>query len=90
MSHISQKGLEALSKQGILPQDICNKLSFCEHCVLGKARKQSFTKAQHKTKRILDYIYSDLGGPTSTPSLSAQGTSYPLLMTFLETIGFIF
>ena len=60
LSHISQKGLEALSKQDILPQDICSKLSFCEHCVLGKARKQNFTKAQHTTKGILDYIHSDL------------------------------
>ena len=89
LSHISQKGLEALSKQDILPLDICSKLSFCEHCVLGKARKQSFTKAQHTTKGILDYIYPDLWGPTPTPSLRAQGISYHLLMIFQEKIGFI-
>ena len=47
LSHINQKRLEALSKQDILPQEINNKLSFCKHCALGKARKQSFTKAQH-------------------------------------------
>ena len=71
-SHISQKRLEALSKQDILAQDICNKLSFCEHNVLGKARKQSFTKAQHITKGIRDYINSDLWGPTSILSLSGS------------------
>ena len=39
LSHISQKRFEALSKQGILPQEISNKLSFCKHRILGKARK---------------------------------------------------
>ncbi|KAA0060772.1 gag_pre-integrs domain-containing protein [Cucumis melo var. makuwa] len=60
LSHISRKGLEALSKQGILPQEINNKLFVYEHCVLGKTRKQNFIKAQHTTIGLLDYIHSDL------------------------------
>ena len=39
LSHISQKRLEALYKQDILPQEISNKLSLCEHCVLDKAKE---------------------------------------------------
>lgn len=45
LSHISSKGMEALSKQGILPEGICEQLSFCEHYVMGKTIKHSFTKA---------------------------------------------
>ncbi|XP_038885858.1 uncharacterized mitochondrial protein AtMg00300-like [Benincasa hispida] len=60
LCHISEKGMQALSKQGILPKGISEHLSFCEHCILGKATRQSFTKSQHATKEVLDYVNSDL------------------------------
>ena len=46
------------------------KLSFCEHYVVGKSTRQSFQKADHNTKGILDYIHCDLWGPSQTPSLN--------------------
>lgn len=76
--HISPKGMQALSKQGILRQGNSEHLSFCEHCMIGKATRHMFTKAQHTTKGILDYVHSDLWGPASTPSLS--GSRYLLYL----------
>ncbi|XP_038882336.1 uncharacterized mitochondrial protein AtMg00300-like [Benincasa hispida] len=60
LSHISAKVIQALNNQGILPKGIHRILSFCKHCVIGKATRQSFVKAQHTTKVILDYVHSDL------------------------------
>lgn len=54
LSNISSKGMQTLSRQGILPQGIN------EHCVIGKATRHNFTKAQHTTKGILDYVHSSL------------------------------
>lgn len=70
LPHISSKGLDELSKQGILPTDLSKHVSFCEHCLMGKSKRLCFTKAQHATKEILDYVHSDLWGPAHTSSLS--------------------
>ncbi|KAA0059756.1 Retrovirus-related Pol polyprotein from transposon TNT 1-94 [Cucumis melo var. makuwa] len=70
LSRISGKGLKILSEQGIIPKGVAEKLSFCEHCVVGKSTRQSFQKADHNTKDILDYIHSNLWGPSQTPSLN--------------------
>ena len=37
--HITRKGLEKLAKQGVFGQDKIEPLKFCEHCVLGKAKR---------------------------------------------------
>lgn len=48
---------------------------------MGKSHKQSFPKANHTTKGILDYVHSDLwGSPNVTPSLS--GCKY--FLTFID------
>lgn len=72
LSHISNKGIEELTKQGILPTGISKEMSFCEHCLMGKSKRHGFTKAQHSTKEILDYVHSDLWGPAHTTSLSGS------------------
>lgn len=56
------------------------KLDFCEHCVYGKQCRVRFTTAIHRTKGTLDYINSDLWGPSST--LSKGGAQY--MMTFID------
>ena len=50
-----------------------------EHCVIGKSTRHSFTKAQHTTKEILDYVHSDLWALATTPNLS--GSRYLLSFT---------
>nr|CAD1827360.1 unnamed protein product [Ananas comosus var. bracteatus] len=68
-----------LSKRGLLCGQNTVSLEFCEHCVFGKQKRVSFTKAVHRTKGTLDYIHLDLWGPASVPSKG--GVRY--MLTFI-------
>ena len=80
LSYMSGNGLKMLSDKGILPKGVVEKLSFCELCVAGKSTRQSFQKADHNTKSILDYIHFDLWGPSQIPSLN--NSRYFLTFTY--------
>ena len=54
LAHMSQSSMEILVRKGYLNRE------FCEACAMGKSHKQSFPKAKHTTKAILDYVHSDL------------------------------
>ncbi|CAM8876608.1 unnamed protein product [Rhodiola kirilowii] len=80
LAHVGEKGLEKLYEQGCLGAEKPEKLLFCENCILGKATKVKFNKAIHRTSDVLDYVHSDLWGPTKTESHS--GKKY--FMTFID------
>ena len=46
------------------------KLDFCEHRVFKKQYKMKFSIGVHGTKGTVDYIHSDLWGPSQVPSKS--------------------
>jgi len=52
--------MQALAKQSLLKGTKTCKLEFYEHCVLGKKTKVKFGTVIHRTKRILDYVYTDV------------------------------
>ena len=60
--------MDELSRRGLLCGQCTSKLDFCEHCVFGKQTRVRFSSGIHSTKGILDYIHSDLWGPSSAPS----------------------
>ncbi|KAG8491046.1 hypothetical protein CXB51_014200 [Gossypium anomalum] len=69
-----------LSKRGLLDgQGFC-KLNFCKHCVFGKQKRVRFTRGIHNTKGTLEYIHSDLWGPSRVPSRG--GANY--MLTFID------
>ncbi|PHT40240.1 Retrovirus-related Pol polyprotein from transposon TNT 1-94 [Capsicum baccatum] len=68
LGHMSEKGIQILKKKGYLGNHCTGKVDFYEHCIFGKQRKVSFSKAIHRTKGTLDYIHSDLWGPSRVPS----------------------
>lgn len=72
LAHMSEKGLSILSKRGLLDGQAVDKIDFCEECVLGKFKRSKFGPAVHRTKGTLDYIHSDLCGPSRKPSLSGS------------------
>ena len=72
LGHAGEKALQILVKQGLLKGVRTGKLDFCEHCVLGKQKRVSFGTALHNTKGILDYVHTDVWGPTRTPSMSGK------------------
>ena len=80
LGHMSEKGMSILSKQGLLCNQKIGKLDFCEHCVFGKQCRVQFSTGVHRTKSSVDYIHSDLWGPSSVPSKG--GAQY--LLTFID------
>jgi 5'-3' exoribonuclease 2 len=80
LGHMSEKGIQILKKKGYLDNHCTGKVDFCEHCIFGKQRKVSFSKAIHRTKGTLDYIHSDLWGPSRIPS---RGKCHYML-TFID------
>ena len=72
LGHAGEKALLSLVNQGLLKGAKTCKLDFCEHCVLGKQTRVKFGTAIHNTKSILDYVHSDVWGPTKTTSLGGM------------------
>jgi len=72
LGHMSEQGLHELCKRGLLDEHSISKLKFCEHCVFGKHKRVSFNTSTHKSKGILDYVHSDLWGPSRKPSIGSS------------------
>ncbi|TYK18682.1 Retrovirus-related Pol polyprotein from transposon TNT 1-94 [Cucumis melo var. makuwa] len=50
LAHVSERGLQALSQQGLLGGVKDVELPFCEHCIMGKSTRVKFGKGKHTTK----------------------------------------
>ena len=64
LAHMNERGLKELSKQGLLGTDQVTSLQFCEKCVFGKATRHKFNFGRQETKHTLDYVHSDIWGPS--------------------------
>lgn len=64
LGHMSERGMQTLSKLGLLGGHKVKNLEFCEFCVFGKQHRAKFGKGLHVTKATLDYIHSDCWGPS--------------------------
>ena len=80
LGHMSAKGLQELSKMGMLCGDKVEELKFCENYIFGKTHIMKFERGLHKSKAVLDYAHSDLWGSAQVPSLS--GGRY--IVTFID------
>jgi len=69
---MTEKGMTILSKRGLLGSQGMGKLDYYDHCVFGKHKKIGFSTATHRTKGTLDYIHSNLWGPSRVPSLEGN------------------
>nr|GEW51349.1 zinc finger, CCHC-type [Tanacetum cinerariifolium] len=72
LGHISEAGLQVLEKQGLFGKKSLGKLDFCENCVLGKSHRVSFGVGRHTTQGVIDYVHSDLWGPSQVKSLGGK------------------
>ena len=54
LDHMSEKEMIILSKKGCLGSAGTGKLDFYDHYIFRKQKRVSFTKAKHRTQRILD------------------------------------
>jgi hypothetical protein len=69
LGHMSEQGLKVLSERKLLPSLKSLKLDFCKHCIYGKQNRQKFKIGRHTSEGILDYIHSDVWGPSPTISV---------------------
>ena len=76
LGHMSEHGLVILSKKGFLHGCNTSKLDLCEHCMFDKHKRVKFNTSVHTTEGILDYVHSDLWGPSRKHSLG--GARYML------------
>ena len=72
LGHVGEKALQNLVKQEKLKGARSGKLDFCEHCVLGKQTRVKFGTAIHRTKGTLDYVHTDVWGPSQNASLGGK------------------
>ncbi|GFZ19218.1 hypothetical protein Acr_27g0009570 [Actinidia rufa] len=72
LGHPGEKALQTLVRQGVLKGAKTGQINFCEHCVLGKQTRVKFGTAIHQTEGILDYVHTDIWGPTRTSSLGGR------------------
>ena len=72
LGHAGEKSLQTLAMQGLLKGVKTCKMDFCEQCVLGKQKRVKFGTAIHNTEGILDYIHTNVWGPTKKASLGGK------------------
>ena len=56
LGHISERGLQELSKNKLLGGDKLEPLEFCEQCAYGKVKRIKFETRIHQTKGITMFI----------------------------------
>jgi hypothetical protein len=80
LGHMSDKGLQILAKEQLLPNNKGMSLTPCTHCLVGKQRRVSFQKSSSSRKdNILDLVHTDVC-PMNTKTLG--GALY--YVTFID------
>ncbi|KAE8695213.1 Oxygen-dependent coproporphyrinogen-III oxidase [Hibiscus syriacus] len=72
LDHLSECGMAELHKRNMLHGIKSCKLDFCKYCVLGKQNKVRFKTEKHTAEGILDYVHSDVWGPSTTSFLGGS------------------
>ncbi|GKA86991.1 retrovirus-related pol polyprotein from transposon TNT 1-94 [Tanacetum coccineum] len=72
LGHMSEAGLQVLEKQGLFGKKSLGKLDFYENYVLEKSHEVSFGIGRHTTQGVIDYVHSDLWGPSQVESLGGK------------------
>ncbi|GJY27089.1 retrovirus-related pol polyprotein from transposon TNT 1-94 [Tanacetum coccineum] len=84
LGYMGEKGMKYLAKKGLIKVS-CN-LEFYEHCVFGKQKKVSFSSGIHRTRDALDYIHSDLWGPSPVTSRGGKRYMFTIIDDFSRKV----
>ncbi|GAA0171470.1 transmembrane signal receptor [Lithospermum erythrorhizon] len=60
LGHMSEKGLNILSRHNAIPKFEETHIKNCTHCLIGKHHRVSFNKSSHRKSEILELVYSDI------------------------------
>ena len=81
LGHMSEKGMKVMHSKGKLPSLWSIEIDICEDYILGKHKRVSFqTSGRTPKKEKLEFVHSDVWGPTTVPSIG--GKHY--FVTFIE------
>ncbi|KAK2978840.1 hypothetical protein RJ640_030651 [Escallonia rubra] len=69
LGHMSERGMDVLSKQGLLGSKKTRKLNFCEHCVFGKQCKKKELIDAGKDHGIRKKVELEVRAPDSLPKI---------------------
>ncbi|KAJ8466528.1 hypothetical protein OPV22_029080 [Ensete ventricosum] len=89
LGHMSEKGLQELSKREVLPSLRGTRLNPCIDCLAGKQHRVSFVSpALSRKMHALDRVYTDVCGPlmTKTPGGSVNVPSISGALYFVTFI----
>jgi len=70
LGHMSEKGMKLMVAKGKLSSLKYVDVGACEHCIFGKQKKVSFSRAR-KTPKVekLELVHTDVWGPTLVKSI---------------------
>ena len=68
LGHVSDRRLKELRNQGLLYEDLIGKLELCDHYIIGKQTRLKFIIGIHISNGTLDYVHSNVWGPTRVNS----------------------
>ena len=69
LAHMSEKGLQILAKNPLIPFSKGMSLKPCDYCLFGKQNRMSFHIPSTRKLNVLDFVYSDVRGPIDVESL---------------------
>jgi len=82
-NRLCHRAISTLQKAGIIPKMVQIVPSWCKSCVEGKQTKLPYRPYEHKAKRTLWRVHSDMSGMT-TP---AAEKSYRYFITFVDDLS---
>ena len=88
LGHMSKKGLQVLVRKSLIPLAKNESLSSCDHCLVRKQHRVSFSSRSKKSKK-LELEYFDVCGPIDMEILEETGTLSLSLMMLPRRYGFI-
>ena len=77
---MSEKGLQLLAKQSLIPMAKDKSSNSCDYCLFRKQHRVSFQKNSTRKLERLELVYSDVCGPIEVDSLG--GNKY--FVTFID------
>ena len=77
---MSEKGLQVLARKSLIYLAKNESLSSCDHCLVGKQHKVSFSSRYKKKLEKLELVHFDVCGPMDVETL--RGNKY--FITFID------
>ena len=90
LGHMSENGMNGLSRRGLFDGQSKSKLKFCEHCFYRKQRQVKFFNGILNTKGTFDCLHSNLWRPSKVPSNEGANYMFSIIDDFSRRVWSFF